>query len=381
MCWCLCDSKRYDALHIEKLNIKDFRNLEGIELQPSARLNIVTGSNGQGKTSLIEAVYVLITGSSFRSGVDSDLVRKGSQGYQLACWYDKGGRSLDATLVCDLLSGIKKLKINQKKASFNHADRLNLVCFTPDDLFLVKGLPGKRRAFLDFLLSQLSADYSAGIQQYRSVLKKRNEFIKSGSFSDKIREGLDPLLVEQAARVILARVNITSMLNNIVQPLFQEFDPAGEGVAMKYAVSFQVDGVRINQAVLEQSMLARLGSDREKEAVLKRTLCGPHVDDVHFYYNGQNARLYASQGQQRSLVVTLKIAEIIAFYRVKQYYPVLLLDEVLAELDDEKRGRLLTYLANAPFQSFLTSVEEIDQELPEQTAFYSMQEGRLTAAG
>lgn len=368
-------------MRIDRLIISRFRNIEHIELSPAPRLTVVTGANGQGKTSLLEALYVLSAGGSFRTGNDADLVQRGQEGYLLAAWYDRGGRSLETSLEYDALSGRKQFAVNRKKAAFNHDSRLNLVCFTPDDLFLVKGLPGKRRAFLDFILIQLSAEYGSSLQQYRSLLKKRNEIIKSGSFNDKISESLDPVLAQKAARVILARVNMINTLNEIVRPLFSDLDSEGQEIDMKYAVSFPVEAARINQSELEKAMLNRLLGDREKETLLRRTLCGPHVDDVHFYFEGQNARIFASQGQQRNLVVSLKIAEVLAFYRIKQIYPVLLLDEVLAELDEEKRFRLLDFLEKAPFQSFLTSVEEVGRLLRPATALYEMRAGILQAAG
>lgn len=368
-------------MQIERLIVSRFRNIEQLELNPAPGLTIITGANGQGKTSLLEALHVLGTGSSFRSGSDADMVQRGKEGYFLASWYEKGGRSLESSLVYDTMSGRKQFTVNQKKAAHNHESRISLVCFTPDDLFLVKGLPGKRRAFLDFILTQLSTDYGHSLQQYRSLLKKRNEVIKSGSFSDKIRESVDPVLAEKAARIILARVNMVNILDETIQPLFTDLDSAGDGVDLKYAVSFPVEAARINQSELEKAMLNRLQSDRERETLMRRTLCGPHVDDVNFYFKGQNARIFASQGQQRNLVVSLKIAEVLAFYRIKQIYPVLLLDEVLAELDEDKRAKLLDYLERAPFQSFLTSVEEIARMLQPGTALYEMRSGALQAAG
>lgn len=380
MCWCPCGSRRSRDLHIESLRVSRFRNIEQLDLSPSPCLTVVTGANGQGKTSLLEALYVLGTGGSFRTGNDAEMVQKGREGYYIASCYDRGGRSLECSLAYDALSGSKQFCINQKKAAFNDDKRLNLVSFSPDDLFLVKGLPGKRRAFLDFILVQLSGEYARSLQQYRSLLKKRNEIIKSGSFNDKISESLDPVMAEKAARIILARVNMVNTLNEIICPLFTELDSGSQGIYLKYALSFPLEEERINLSTLEKAMLHRLQDSQEKEARLRRTLCGPQVDDLHFYYQGQNARIFASQGQQRNLVVSLKIAEVLAFFRIKQIYPVLLLDEVLAELDDRRREKLIKYLEEAPFQTLLSSVEEVDRLVRPGTGIYRMSSGVLQAA-
>ena len=126
MCWCPCGSRRSRDLHIESLRVSRFRNIEQLDLSPSPCLTVVTGANGQGKTSLLEALYVLGTGGSFRTGNDAEMVQKGREGYYIASCYDRGGRSLECSLAYDALSGSKQFCINQKKAAFNDDKRLNL---------------------------------------------------------------------------------------------------------------------------------------------------------------------------------------------------------------------------------------------------------------
>lgn len=341
-------------MRIEKLQAYQFRNINSLEYQPQPRLNIFIGANAQGKTNILESIYTLAHTSSFRTGNDRNLVNYSSSLFKLRGEYRLEQRSVEALLVYNREQG-KELRINQKKANHNHADRLRVVLFTPDDLYLVKGNPGRRRAFLDGMLKELSPEYRYNYEGYQKILKKRNLLLRNGNFNNSSFAALNEVFIDNAARMILARINLLHSLEDNAAAAWSEMNKDGS-LKMRYALSFPVESGKINLDVISESLTGYLREKRKEEAARRTTLAGPHLDDINLYLDERMAKIFASQGQQRSIVVSLKLAELNTVQKITGYYPVFLIDEVLAELDDEKRQSLLDYLVRAPFQSFMSAV-------------------------
>lgn len=363
-------------MKICKLQVRNFRNLKKIDFEPSPGLNILVGDNAQGKTSLLEAIYILATGVSFRSGADSNLVKHGSSGYMINCEYAQGERRLESRLEYQL-QGAKNFGINKKKASHNHNDRLKVVLFTPDDLFLIKGSPGKRRAFLDFILKQLSGEYYHNLDAYNSVLRKRNNLLKQDNISGKAFRIVNEIFIEKATRLILQRINFVNLLDELCAPLYRKINQGQNEFKARYALSFPIDSDKINKDVLEIALAKHIEEKSGEEAARHRTMVGPHLEDINFYQDGLLARIYASQGQQRNMAITIKLAEIYAYTKIKDDYPVFLLDEVLAELDEGKRRMLLNHLHEANFQTFLTAVK-LDMNYSRAIPIWLVQQGTVS---
>lgn len=361
-------------MRIEKLQAYQFRNINSLEYQPQPRLNIFIGANAQGKTNILESIYTLAHTSSFRTGNDRNLVNYNSSLFKLRGEYRLEQRSIEALLVYNREQG-KELKINQKKANHNHADRLRVVLFTPDDLYLVKGNPSRRRAFLDGMLKELSPEYRYQYEGYQKILKKRNLLLRNGNFNNNGFAALNEVFIDNAARMILARINLLHSLEDNAAAAWSEMNKAGS-LKMRYALSFPVESGKINLDVISQSLTAYLREKSEEEAVRRTTLAGPHLDDINLYLDERMAKIFASQGQQRSIVVSLKLAEINTVKKITGYYPVFLIDEVLAELDDEKRQSLLDYLGGAPFQSFMSAVS-LGEMAVDHAAVRQVKNGRL----
>ncbi|NLN49574.1 MAG: DNA replication and repair protein RecF, partial [Clostridiales bacterium] len=258
----------------------------------------------------------------------------------------------------------KKFSINNQKASYRHKDRLRVVLFTPDDLFLVKGSPNKRRAFLDFTLKQLSAEYYHHMDNYANILKKRNLLLKKKQTKGKPFKIINDLFIENAIILIIQRINFVNILEEIIKPIYREINQDQNQLKMRYALSFPIDHDKINMDVLQTGLHKHIGEHLSEEVYRGTTLVGPHLDDINFYQDDRLAKIFASQGQQRNIAIGLKLAELYAYKRVKDYYPVFLLDEVLSELDAGKRNMLIKHLQRAGFQSFLTAVnnEKIEEE-------------------
>lgn len=337
-------------------------------------MNIFTGDNAQGKTNLLEAIYVLSAGNSFRASSDQQLIKHGTSQYQIKAGYKYNERIFESSLTFD--SRGKNFAINNKKVPPSHPDRLKVVLFNPDDLFLIKGSPGKRRAFLDFILQQLSSDYSYSLLNYVKILKKRNFILKKEQTNNQSFAIINQLFIESAIKVIIQRINFVNIIDELAGPLFSEINAGENKLKIRYALSFPVDNDKINLNILSSCLNEQMEKKCEDEIKRKQSLVGPHLDDINFYQDGRLARIFASQGQQRNMVICLKLAEVYAFKRVKGYYPVFLLDEVLAELDENRRFLLLDHLKKAKFQSFLSSVNfKPDEDLKE--AIFYVKEGQL----
>lgn len=335
---------------------KNFRNLKRVEHQPSAGLNILVGENAQGKTNLLEAIYVLATGNSFRTHNDRHLINDQAESYELRSTYELEGRCFENSVAYSAATG-KMMTFNGRKSHQNHPDRLRVVLFTPDDLYLVKGSPSRRRFFLDFLLKQTGGEYGYYLDNYVKILKKRNYLFKNNQANSRAWEITTELFIEHAARVILSRIQMVQRLDELAAPFYQNISgEQGSGLKIRYALSFPVENGKINLDILKLSLFNHLKQVQEQERLRRSSLTGPHLDDLNLYLNDHVARQFASQGQQRNIVVSLKMAEIMAICQAKGEYPIFLLDEVLSELDNERQNRLISYLEGASFQSFLTTV-------------------------
>ena len=345
-------------MKLRQVEARDFRNIARLDYQPGSRLNILLGDNAQGKTNILESIYVLSTGSSFRTGQDKNMVAYDKEGFILRGHYDYNDRDFEAVLSYNLKAG-KNFTLNSKKTSFNHNDRLRVVLFTPDDLYLIKGSPGKRRQFLDFILGQIKSEYDYYLANYVKILKKRNLLLKREQSNTRSFKIIEEVFIENAARVILARINLINILDESSCAIYKEISQEGQ-LKTRYAITFPIDSGKINLDILKVALKKQLQEKAEEEIRRRTSLVGPHLDDMHIYHNGKMARYFASQGQQRNIAVALKLAELYTFKKISGFYPIFLLDEVLSELDAQKRQLLLDHLQKAEFQSFLTSVNLSD---------------------
>jgi DNA replication and repair protein RecF len=341
-------------LYISNLQILRFRNLKDIQYSPNEGLNILIGDNAQGKTNFLEAVYFLSTGSSFRSGQEKDLISFGENQFSIQADYDYDDKRYSIALEYTLEKR-KKITINNKNHSL-FQDKLMVTLFTPDDLFLIKGAPQRRRSFLDIMLKRLSPEYKSHHENYEQLVSRRNVLLRYEPVNIIMLEALDQVFASTAAQVVIARLNI---LKSLEEATVYNYKAIGgkEDLRIKYALSFPLSPGKVSPEAIKNNILDTLQSIRSREIQKKITLIGPHRDDVNFYLDQKNARIFASQGQQRNLVVAVKMAELETFKRVRGSYPILLLDEVLAELDINRRDKILELLQVLPFQTFLTSVD------------------------
>lgn len=367
------------------LNIKlrNFRNYEETELLFSPHINVLLGENAQGKTNLLEAIYVLALTRSHRTANDKELINWQSSNAQIAAQIEKQNGVLPLEL--DLGSRGKKAKVNhleQAKLS-SYVGQLNVILFAPEDLQIVKGAPQKRRKFMDMEFGQMSNKYLYNSSQYRKILKQRNKYLKDlhrQTSTDKVYLSvLSDQLAAFGAEIIFQRLQLIKQLEKFAQQIHSEISQGKETLVLDYHTSIPVAN-QVSVEALYQYLQQQYQQIQAKEIMQATTLLGPHRDDLQFLVNDKNVAAFGSQGQQRTTALALKLAEIDLMKEQTNEYPVLLLDDVLSELDDYRQTHLLTAIQDK-VQTFLTttSLSGVQQELLRDPRIFKIKAGQVQA--
>jgi DNA replication and repair protein RecF len=374
-------------VYLEQLHLQNFRNYTDQFVLLSAPKTILVGANAQGKSNLLEAVELLSTLRSHRTIRDRDLILDGEPTGQInAVLRRESGTEVDLKLTLRA-TGRRTAMVHSEavKRQFDFLGYLNAVQFSSLDLDLVRGGPGERRDWLDAVLIQLEPLYAHLLQQYQQALKQRNAFLKRQRALEN-RE-LDPpqlhlwnqQLATLGARVIQRRHRMLSRLQPLAQNWHQAISGKTEQLAIDYHPSVRHDLTHPDQ--LYPAFLAQLQAKATAEYHQAASLVGPHRDEVHLTINHTPARQYGSQGQQRTLVLALKLAELQLIEDVIGEPPLLLLDDVLAELDLSRQNQLLETIQDR-FQTLITTTHlgAFDAQWLQSAEIFTVEAGSLTAA-
>ncbi|KRN98693.1 recombination protein F [Companilactobacillus kimchiensis] len=325
------------------------------------------GENAQGKTNLLEAMYFLALTRSHRTSNDKDLIRWGSDFARISGTVIKDNSS---HLKLDLIiskSG-KKAKLNnleQRKLS-SYIGNLNVVLFSPEDLSIVKGNPGIRRKFIDMEFGQMSSQYLKTMSQFRSVLKQRNAYLKKLQHRQATDMIYLDVLSDQfsafCAEVVFSRLQFLKKLQNHIESIHENITEGNEKLEIVYNTFFKTEGKTLEN--IYDIFKENFTKNTQKEIQRGVTLFGPHRDDIKFLVNDKNVQDFGSQGQQRSVALSLKLAEVELIKDQVGDYPILLLDDVLSELDHKRQTHLLSSIKGG-IQTFITttSIDDVDPEL------------------
>ncbi len=385
------------TMFLQHLHLQNFRNYSSQSVAFSASKTILLGDNAQGKSNLLEAVEMLATLKSHRTSRDRDLVKEGTSTGHIKAQLKKDLGISELNLVLRN-AGRRTAMLNGEtlKRQQDFLGALNAVQFSSLDIDLVRGGPGGRRIWIDTLLTQLEPIYAYILQQYNQVLKQRNAFIKQ-----QTAEADDALAVEKSAakvsptqmaiwdaqlatagtRVIRRRSRV---LNRLI-PLAKSWHQAISGDAEQLNITYQpnvplpAEGEAADDpAVIQQAFLAKIQSRAVAEYYQRTSLVGPHRDDVDFVINQTPARQYGSQGQQRTLVLALKLAELELIEAVIGEPPLLLLDDVLAELDLKRQNQLLETIQDR-FQTLITTTHlgAFDSQWLKESQILTVENGAL----
>ncbi len=316
-------------MRLTRIACRTFRRLSGVDFAPAPGVNVVSGENAQGKTSLLEAVLYAATTKSHRTAQETELPAHGGEGFHLRIEAERGGHSVDIEV--NWWRGEKRFKINgvaQTRLS-DILGRINVVLFVPDDAALVKGAASVRRRFLDMELSQISPPYLAALQQYRQALRQRNELLRAANPAEDMIDLWDVQLAKYGQTLSEARAAFVEELSALAGPLYAGI-AGGEPMAAAYEPDVKPG----------DDIASALARSRAADLRQRMTTRGPHRDDLEIIIDGRPARSFGSQGQQKTAVLAMKLAEVELVRRRTGEVPVLMLDEVLAELDPHRARRL-----------------------------------------
>ncbi|MCI1904179.1 MAG: DNA replication/repair protein RecF [Enterococcaceae bacterium] len=347
-------------MRLNQLTLQNFRNYSELQLEFSPGLNLFLGPNAQGKTNLLEAINVLAMTKSHRTSQERSLiqwgkdfarvtgeVQKENQKYQLEVLLTKKGRK------------VKVNHLEQRRLS-DYIGHLNVILFSPEDLSLIKGGPANRRRFLDMEIGQTDVRYLYESVQYQKILRQRNHFLKqaqAGKRADLLfLDVLSEQLAVAGAVMVVRRLAFLQQLGTLAEQIHTKVTGQKEELAFAYQSSLGTALTGADQEAIKGMLLTQLKEKTPAELIRGTTLAGPHRDDFLFLINGQNVQTYGSQGQQRTAILSIKLAEIEWIKEQVGEYPILLLDDVMSELDHARQFQLLETI-EGKVQTFLTTTE------------------------
>ncbi|HPX60883.1 MAG TPA: DNA replication/repair protein RecF, partial [Deltaproteobacteria bacterium] len=340
-------------MQLTRVSISCFRNIKSVQFDPARHFNMFYGLNGQGKTSLMEALYLLGSNRSFRQVRIPDVIMYGEHTASVQGDIECGGIKNRIKLIVERAG--RKTDIDGKavqKASELHG-RLNSVVFSPDDIAMVKGGPENRRRYLDRAVYTGDAGYLHCWHAYNRILKQRNALLKNRNMSGL--EVWTEKLAEQGAEVIRRRSVYVKFLNLALQQVYAAISgDAGEMPTIVY----QPEGILAeNHLEIRQQLLSLMEKSKARDERFGTTTSGPHRDDLAFNLNGHTLKAFGSQGQQKSFILALKMAEIEHLSSVFGEPPLFLVDDLGSELDAQRRKNLMDFLNDRMLQTFITTTE------------------------
>ena len=335
---------------LKTLRVQNFRTHSDFILEIGEKSTLISGANGSGKTSLLEAIYFALQGTSFRSSDKEILRNDGSSWFRIDLKDSKD--SLRTIIFNNAVQKSKKqfLVDGNKKTRLSANLRIPVVLFEPDDLQLLSGSPTRRRNFLDYFLSQIFPSFQLALTRYNKALKQRNNLLKRDNVSKDELFPWNLMLAEYGAEIISKRQDFLELLNSKIEEVYFEISGVKDEIEIDY----------LGEKVSKNEILAILSENIERDKILGYTNFGPHKHDIQFIFNKKPAQNVASRGENRSLVLALKFIETDILSDLTSKRPIVLLDDVFSELDDDRQKLLTKHFSK--YQTIITSTNEIKVE-------------------
>ncbi len=337
-------------MYINKIKLTNFRNYDEQKIELGPNINIFYGDNAQGKTNIIEAIFLCSIGKSFRTNKESELIKFNKDISSVYIEYEKSDRD-----------GKIKIDLNNKKAIYTNGIRIkklsellgniNTVIFTPEDINILRDGPQKRRRFLDIMIGQLRPNYIHILNIYNKTLEQRNNYLKQIKENNKSEEMLDiwdEKLAEYGEKIYIYRNEFIEKIKGKINIIHKKITNEKEEIKVEY----------ISNCVTKKEYLELLKTRRKLDIIKGFTTKGIHRDDFFIYINNQLVNVYGSQGQNRTVVLSLKISELQVIYDEIGEYPILLLDDFMSELDENRRKNFLENIENT--QVIITCTDKIN---------------------
>lgn len=363
-------------MHLSKIRLYNFRNFTEADVSFSPGINIIYGENAQGKTNMLEAVYFLACLKSDRASKESEMIRYDHEQTYLKGLFETeyGPVEREITLHNGGKKSVKENEITVRRWSML-CQEISAIFFSPDDLSLVKGEPSQRRRFLDNLIFQLKPVYLGYVKDYNRVLSQRNTLLKTIKKNPSLISSLDPWdeqLARLGAYIIRERLEGLQKIALEVKELYSRFTDGKVRLQVNYMNSVKYD----NMDSLKMNFHKALLANRHVDISRSFTTLGPHRDDLRFLIDGRDMKYFGSQGQQRLLVLCFKLCQRELLYRERGQYPIMILDDVMSELDYNRRKHILDKHKSQVFIT-TTDMEQIPEEIKAQSSLYHMVSGKI----
>lgn len=370
-------------MRIKSLKLLNFRNYKELNLDFSEGINIFIGENGVGKTNILEAIYVLSLTKSNRYGTNSDLINHQEESTSLIGEIDY----LDylKRYQVDISKNSKKVYINNQeiKRITDYISNFCVTTFMPSDIDIIKGSPSTRRNLLNIQIGELYNNYLKYVNEYNSLLKIRNDYLKklniNGNMDFKYLEVINQKMIEISLKIYYFRYFYVSEINKIIPVVFKKITNISN-LQLEYVNNLNLE--TYDEEKIKDLLKNKFKKNLNKEMILGMTLSGVHRDDLIFKINGYDAKIYASEGQQKMIVIAYKISELLLFKKIKKEYPVLLLDDVFSEIDVKKRNNIIKYL-KSDIQVIITTndILNIDKSLVDEAKIFKIKNGNIRTKG
>ena len=339
-------------MYINKIKLKNFRNYDEQEIELEPNINIFYGDNAQGKTNIIESIFISSIGKSFRTNKENELIKFNKDFSSIYIEYEKSDRQGNITINISnkkeiFINGVKIKKLSELLG------KINTVIFTPDDINILKDGPQKRRRFLDIMIGQLRPNYVHILNMYNKTIEQRNNYLKQIKIENKSEEMLeiwDEKLAEYGIKIYEYRYEFIEKIKNKINNIHKKITDEKEEIKIEY----------ISDCSNKEKYLNILKERRKLDIIKGFTTKGIHRDDFMIYINDELVNVYGSQGQNRTVILSLKISELQVIYDEIGEYPILLLDDFMSELDEKRRKNFLENIKDTQVIITCTDKLEID---------------------
>ena len=368
-------------MKLTNLQLQNFRNYESVQLEFTDGVHVFIGENAQGKTNLMESIYALAMTKSHRTTNDKELIGWNKEFATIKGTVEKTATKTNLELQFSKKGKIAKVNYLEQKRLSSYLGNLNVILFAPENLTLVKGSPQNRRKFVDMELGQMSSLYLYDLVEYNRVLKQRNTYLKQLAIKkkqpDEYLDVLSEMLSELASKIVFHRLDFMKQLEALAIPIHDQLSLGREKFSVSYQATIPLEN-GLTPSQMKEIYMNQFKKNQTREADQATTLIGPHRDDLIFYLNEVPVQTYGSQGQQRSTVLSLKLAEIELMKLSTGEYPLLLLDDVLSELDDDRQTHLIKTIENK-VQTFITttSLDGIKQQFINEPVVIPIEKGTI----
>ena len=353
-------------MYIKEVELKNYRNYDYLKIKMNKKVNLILGNNAEGKTNLLESIYLSSIGRSFRTNKDAELVKFNHDMAKVSVTAEKSytDTSVEIIIKKDSQKSIRK-DGNHIKRSSELLENILIVIFSPEDLKLVKDEPEKRRKFIDRELSQIRPSYYDSLSNYKKILQQRNTYLKEDKIDESLLDLWDVQLAKYGAEIIKARKKFIKKLNIYSSSIHESITNGKEKLVLVYEPNIEADGN------IEETCYKVLRENIKNDLKHRNTGKGPHRDDLGFFVNGINMRNFGSQGQQRTCALSVKLAELNLIREETGEDAILLLDDVMSELDIERQEYLIKTLKDNQLFITTTDIEKkILDSLPDGKIIY-----------